>query len=292
MNNQRNVLYPGAQLMIDSESSNSSSSLSEYHCICAQCQRVIYVRHEMYLELNEKFYHKNCYKCAACPVYFSVNQTEDRAHCAPIQDKSGKLFCANDYIKELRCLLCAEKFTPTSVVLNLAIENRHNETDAAENLVHMECLKCSGCMRLIDIMTEYSFDSDCNRVNCKSCALSKYKMSEITRCNKTKQMKSKHHRLSFRQREQLMSRVLADRIETEKLVDIHSGDLAQNPILISLANELKCSIKAIVHYLTKDFQHRTVKLIVDLKNLDQTLAPNICPENVLVRRPVVKADCS
>ena len=139
-------------------------------------------------------------------------------------------------------------------------------------------------------MTEYALQLSANNnylVNCKRCALSRLNNNLELESKSKKQMKSINHRLSSRQKELFALRILASKIEPEKLL------LDENcSLLASLALEIKCSSKALVNYLNKQLRKLTgnsqhsesakknaaaQKMIEDLQRLDKILAPNVCP---------------
>jgi hypothetical protein len=66
---------------------------------CDQCKKEI-SRFELNIELEGRLYHKNCYKCKCCSKSFPLSEADClNSKAIPIQDKSGQLYCLEDFIK-------------------------------------------------------------------------------------------------------------------------------------------------------------------------------------------------
>jgi hypothetical protein len=229
---------------------------------CTHCSQMIKVPYETFIELDECFYHKDCFKCVKCLRTFSVNDQSKHLNAeetteTPFQDSQGQLFCLLDYIAQLTCRICLKNFDTKAQIYELnathtKVENRH---DTEHKLVHAECMSCWNCHQAISHLKEYSIESSQGSTNaaqnglviyCKMCTLDNFQDENEHPSKKNKKLVSIHHRLSSRQKELLASKILAlDFKQQEELLDYNSQ------VIYELALELKCSKKALAHYLNK-----------------------------------------
>lgn len=246
---------------------------------CSQCDKEINCVKDVYVEFNEKMYHHKCFECKIC------NQNFDFVQTIPIIDQNGRLFCPNDFIQTLKCVLCEKNFDLKSIIFNL----KEEEENSKPLLAHVECTKCSICNVNLKSDNEYvitkSFtnksnlnESEKKELNCKTC----FNTAQI-KSNKVKCVKSINHRLSSRQKELLATKIISDKIDVEKeFMCEQTFDL----LLDSLSCFVKCSKKSLSNYIVKHLnrtknksQTKSIELLLnDLKSLDKIIAPpNQCP---------------
>jgi len=267
---------------------------------CKHCSQSIKIPYETYVELNECFYHRECFKCTKCFKDFFIYDEEkhpvdEQPSESPFQDSHGKLFCILDYIAQLKCRICMINFDSKAQIYELNA-SKSKEDGAEHQLVHAECMTCSNCHQSISHLNEYSIEpskvigkSAQNKlvICCKICTLSNCQDENENPSKKSKKLVSIHHRLSSRQKELFASKILAlDFKQQQELLD------ANSQLIYELALELKCSKKALTHYLNKHLiranltqeevrrkhlqkqQQSQVKMWIDeLSKMDKIVAP-------------------
>lgn len=254
---------------------------------CSQCEKEILPIFDIYVEFDQHFYHKECFKCNSCDSEFKFDKTLS----IPILDKFGKLYCTNDFIKTLNCGICTQNFGLDSQISKLFGKIEENEKQI---LVHTECIKCDLCKENLQVASEYTLvenRDDCVlSINCKNCVLNQSKESR----QKVKCIKSVNHRLSSRQKELLASKIISDNIDVEKIMLSHESF---EIFLETLSVFIKCSKKSLANYLNKhlnknkqvknrqDKENDSIKCMLDdLKKMDKIIAPpNQCPFTAQIR---------
>lgn len=151
-------------------------------------------------------------------------------------------------------------------------------------LVHVECVKCSQCAARLDESSEYSLGKCESRIQvmCKTCTLNE------SAAGARKKRAAPHHRLSSRQKEQLVNELLV--LDS---LNLNLSDESDAKI-VGLADKISCSPKTILFYLSKYRKKNTtgssgnklksneaIKSILDqLSRIDCIVAPNKCPFTV------------
>lgn len=77
----------------------TAQNIENIKMICSQCNKSISSQFEIFFELDEHFYHRDCYKCKKCSQPFSYIHSTERQTCLPIADHSGILYCDLHFIK-------------------------------------------------------------------------------------------------------------------------------------------------------------------------------------------------
>lgn len=150
-------------------------------------------------------------------------------------------------------------------------------TKSKTYLVHVECARCKTCSSNIETSSEYTLERELNGLllYCKCCSI-KNLNERNTEIKKSKKILSSQYRLSSRQKEQLAYKILLNKIEldTSKLLTDSSE------VIIMLANEIKCSKRALVCYLNKHINKSNEKQSKPNENLIQnyiTISNNMIP---------------
>lgn len=234
---------------------------------CSQCNKDIDCLKDIYVEFSQKLYHQECFECNSCHDKFNF---VDKMPI--IDDKKGKLYCIDDFIKTLKCALCTHHLDLSSNVYNLKSANQ------VCLLAHIECTKCSICKQDIQANGEYVLDECSKELKCKKCF-------DSISPTKIKCIKSINHRLSSRQKEMLATKIISDNIDVEKeMMCQDKFDL----LLDTLSLFVKCSKKSLSNYIRKhanksqnkkDSSSKSIELMLnDLRSLDKIIAPpNQCP---------------
>ena len=189
-------------------------------------------------------------------------------------------------------------------------------------LVHADCVKCDECLAAIDVSCEYTIKrrspvasptksrltSTVDQefiLNCRSCALRSYqsasKIPASAGQGRRKVKKQYKHRLSSRQKEQLINELILNNVD----LNVRRNPGENERLISSLAKEIRCSSKALLDYIHKHklnknstssiissqqqlflnkqaleaaSQGKSISnMLEQLNKIDRILAPNRCP---------------